>query len=76
MKWVNEFGREIEWNPGDPWPTEDPEEARLRQIRYEVEQSGGYYCHDGDHYTYNTFAFPGCCMNCDDAVNRYMDKRI
>lgn len=76
MKWTNGFGREIEWNPGDPWPTQTPEEVESTIRQEELERHGGYYCRDGDHYTWGKFAFPGCCNRCDAAVNRYYDSKI
>jgi hypothetical protein len=76
MQWTNEFGRVIEWNEGEPWPTETPEETRLREIQYQIRESGGYYCRDGDHYTWAQFASLGCCVYCQAAIEHYYDSQI
>lgn len=74
MQWQDEFGDTITWNPGEPWPTEDPEKSRIRQERHEARLHGGYWCSDGEHYTFSQFVTRNCCDRCQAAVDRYCDR--
>lgn len=76
MEWQTISGRTVSWNPGEPWPTQNPEEITMTLAQLNAKERGGYYCRDGDHYTFASFVSWACCTYCDLAVAQYYDSQI
>jgi hypothetical protein len=77
VEWISEVtGRKVSWKPGRPWPTVTLEESEAYLKRFEARKRGGYWCNDGQHYTFGSFFTSSCCDTCQDTVDRYYDRLI
>jgi hypothetical protein len=58
--------------------TEGERQRWREEAQQQAEANGGYWCRDGEHYTFNWQGALShtCCNGCEAAVSAYCDRWI